>query len=50
MDRTTIGTVARSTRDSVAAYRDANDLPNYDATLRHLLEEAGADDVLETEA
>lgn len=50
MDRTTIGTVARSTRDAVAAYRDTNDLPNYDATLRQLLEDAGADDILEAEA
>ena len=51
MNRTTVGAVSTSTRDAVAEYRDANDLPNYDVALRQLLEDAGADDVLaESEA
>jgi hypothetical protein len=49
MDRTTLGTVSRSTRDAVAQYRDENDLPNYDTALRTLLEEAGATDTLSGE-
>jgi hypothetical protein len=47
MNRTTVGAVSTSTRDAVAEYRDENDLRNYDETLRQLLKEAGADDVLQ---
>lgn len=50
MNRTSIGAVSEATRRAVATYRDEHELPNYDVALRHLLEDAGADDVLEAEA
>jgi len=50
MDRTSIGTVSYSTRDAVAEYRDNHDLPNYDAALRQLLQEAGASETLSARA
>jgi hypothetical protein len=46
LSRTCIGAVSPETRDAVAEYRDANDLPNYDAALQHLLEDAGVTDTL----
>jgi len=44
LSRTCIGAVSPETRDAVAEYRDKNELPNYDAAIRSLLEEAGAVD------
>jgi len=40
LNHTTIGAVTKETRDAVAAYRDENDLPNYNAAIQSLLEEA----------
>jgi hypothetical protein len=50
LSRTCIGAVTPETRDAVASYRDENDLPNYDAALRALLEDAGVADTLTAES
>jgi hypothetical protein len=49
LEATTVGPIGHDTRDAVAQYRDENNLPNYDAALRTLLEEAGATDTLSAE-
>ena len=50
MDRTSIGAVSTQTRDAIAEYRDENELPNYDAAIQHLLEDAGASETLSANA
>jgi hypothetical protein len=50
MNRTSISTVARATRDAVADYRDENELSNYDEAVRQLLRDAGAEQHLNERA